>query len=216
MYLILYSININVEIIGNNVKMFLYSYLPFLKKNKQDQDDNKLCYSGGIRRFSSILIDLTILIFILQIIHNVYSYFFMYEQTDNTVIKIIEKYKMSAPLTEQEEQIKNRYVYKAICGQIIQIIALYIYATYSWVKFSATLGKFLTGLRVVDATTLQKITLSQSTKRIFGSIVSSLPLCLGILWCNFNKRKQTWHDKIANTVVVTNKSLKKYHNNHNS
>ncbi|ABD45129.1 RDD family protein [Ehrlichia chaffeensis str. Heartland] len=194
--------------------MFLYNYLPFFKKKKQDQDTNKICYSGGIRRFSSILIDLTILIFILQIIHNVYSYFFMHE-TDNTVIKIIEKYKMSVPLTAQEEQIKNKHVFKAICGQIIQMIALYIYAAYSWTKFSATLGKFLTGLRVVDATTFQKITLSQSTKRIFGSILSSIPLCLGIVWCNFNKRKQTWHDKIANTVVVTNKSLKNYHNNHN-
>ncbi|CEI85463.1 RDD family protein [Ehrlichia minasensis] len=196
--------------------MFLYNYLPFLKKNKQSQDKNTICYSGGLRRLTSILIDFAILIFILQIIQNVYSYFFMYEQTDNTVIKIIEKYKMSVPLTEQETQIKNKYLYKAICGQIIQMIAMYIYAVYSWVKFSATLGKFLTGLRIVDATTFQKITLTQSTKRVFGSILSCLPLCLGILWCNFNKRKQTWHDKIANTVVVTNKSLKNYHNNHNS
>ena len=193
--------------------MFLYKYLPFLKKNKHDQSNNSICYSGGIRRFTSILIDLAILIFVLQTIHNIYSYFVIYKQEDNTMIKIIEKYKMSVSLTEQETQIKNKYVYKIIIGQIIQMIVLYIYVTYSWVKFSATLGKFLTGLRVVDATNFQKITFLQSTKRVFASFLSCIPFCIGILWCNFNHRKQTWHDKIANTVVVTNTSLKNYHNN---
>ncbi|MGN7619236.1 MAG: RDD family protein [Ehrlichia sp.] len=57
------------------------------------------------------------------------------------------------------------------------------------------------------------MTPSQSTKRVFAAFLSCIPLCLGILWCNFNKRKQTWHDKIANTVVVTNASLKNSHNN---
>ena len=195
--------------------MFLYKYLPFLKKNKQDENNKGICYTGGIRRFTSILIDLALLIFVLQITHNVYSYFIIYKQEDSTMMKIIEKYKMSAPLTQQETEIKNTYIYKVIFGQIIQVGILYLYVTYSWIKFSATLGKFLTGLRVVDATTFQKITFGQSTKRIFGSFLSCVPLCLGILWCNFNKRKQTWHDKIANTVVVTNASLKNYNNNNN-
>jgi uncharacterized RDD family membrane protein YckC len=27
-------------------------------------------------------------------------------------------------------------------------------------------------------------------------------LCLGLLWVAFDRRKQGWHDKMANTVVV--------------
>ncbi|CAI27868.1 Conserved hypothetical protein [Ehrlichia ruminantium str. Gardel] len=191
--------------------MFLFNYFPFLKKNKDNQANDNISYSGGIRRFTSILIDLVFLMFVLQIIHNVYSYFFIHSQMNDTMIKVMEKYKMGVSLTEEESQIKNKYLYRALCGQIIQAIILYIYAVYGWSKYSATLGKFIMGLRVVDATTFEKITLSQSIKRFFSSALSCIPFCIGIMWCNFNRRKQTWHDKLANTVVVTNKSLKNYH-----
>ena len=35
-----------------------------------------------------------------------------------------------------------------------------------------------------------------------GKIVSMLPLMLGFIWVAFDARKQGWHDKLANTVVV--------------
>ncbi|QGR02476.1 RDD family protein [Ehrlichia ruminantium] len=192
--------------------MLLFNYFPFFKKNKDNQANGNISYSGGIRRFTSILIDLVFLMFVLQIIHSVYSYFFIHSQMNDTMIKVIEKYKMNVPLTEEESHIKNKYLYRVLCSQIIQVIVLYIYAVYSWTRYSATLGKFIMGLRVVDATTFEKITLSQSIKRFFSSALSCIPFCIGIIWCNFNKRRQTWHDKIAHTVVVTNKSLKSYHN----
>jgi uncharacterized RDD family membrane protein YckC len=31
-------------------------------------------------------------------------------------------------------------------------------------------------------------------------------LFLGIIWVGFDKRKQGWHDKLAGTVVIRNKS----------
>jgi hypothetical protein len=37
--------------------------------------------------------------------------------------------------------------------------------------------------------------------------LSILPLGLGIIWCIFDRRRQTWHDKIANTAVVYKESL---------
>lgn len=78
-----------------------------------------------------------------------------------------------------------------------------------WVKFATTPGKLLFGLRVVDAQTFEKMTLKQATKRFFSFILSVAPLFLGFLWSNFNKRCQTWHDKIAGTVVVMSKSLRR-------
>jgi uncharacterized RDD family membrane protein YckC len=32
-----------------------------------------------------------------------------------------------------------------------------------------------------------------------------LPLCLGIFWVGWDKRKQGWHDKIAGTLVIKEK-----------
>ena len=38
--------------------------------------------------------------------------------------------------------------------------------------------------------------------RYLGYYVSTLALFLGFLWIAFDPRKQGWHDKMANTVVV--------------
>lgn len=32
--------------------------------------------------------------------------------------------------------------------------------------------------------------------------VSIIPLCLGLIWVGIDRRKQGWHDKLTNTVVV--------------
>ena len=38
--------------------------------------------------------------------------------------------------------------------------------------------------------------------RYLGYYVSTIPLMLGFLWVAFDARKQGWHDKMANTVVI--------------
>jgi len=71
-----------------------------------------------------------------------------------------------------------------------------------WVYKSATPGKMATKLTIVDARTGQHPTTSQFIIRYLGYYVSTIPLGLGILWVAFDKRKQGWHDKMANTVVI--------------
>ena len=39
-------------------------------------------------------------------------------------------------------------------------------------------------------------------REIIGRIVSTIPLFLGYLWALWDKNGQTWHDKMANTVVL--------------
>jgi uncharacterized RDD family membrane protein YckC len=39
-------------------------------------------------------------------------------------------------------------------------------------------------------------------REIIGKLVSSFVFGLGYLWAIWDSRKQTWHDKIAGTVVV--------------
>ncbi len=71
-----------------------------------------------------------------------------------------------------------------------------------WVKFLGTPGKLLFGCQVVDAQTFEPLRPRQAVLRYFAYIVSLLPLGLGFLWVVWDKRKQGFHDKIANTVVL--------------
>jgi len=83
---------------------------------------------------------------------------------------------------------------------IFPAIAVVIFWTYK----SATPGKMATKLTIVDARTGQHPTTSQFIIRYLGYYVATIPLGLGILWVAFDNRKQGWHDKMANTVVIRN------------
>lgn len=71
-----------------------------------------------------------------------------------------------------------------------------------WGYKSATPGKMITKLSIVDAKTGGKPSTGQFIGRYLGYFVSISPLFLGIIWVGIDKRKQGWHDKLAGTVVV--------------
>lgn len=71
-----------------------------------------------------------------------------------------------------------------------------------WIYKSATPGKMLLKLTIVDATTGGKPTTGQFIIRYLGYYISMIPFFLGIIWIIFDKRKQGWHDKLAGTVVL--------------
>ena len=71
-----------------------------------------------------------------------------------------------------------------------------------WIYRSATPGKIVFGLEVLDMKTGSKLTVSTSIIRYFSYYLSAIPLCLGFIWICFNSKKQGWHDLIAGTIVV--------------
>jgi uncharacterized RDD family membrane protein YckC len=71
-----------------------------------------------------------------------------------------------------------------------------------WIYKSATPGKMMFHLRIVDERTGGAPSPGQSIVRYLGYYVSVIPLGLGILWVAFDARKQGWHDKIAKTLVL--------------
>ncbi|SKC31039.1 RDD family protein [Photobacterium piscicola] len=71
-----------------------------------------------------------------------------------------------------------------------------------WIYKSATPGKMVIKAQIVDANTGNKPSVKQSVIRYLGYFVSTIPLGLGLMWVGWDKRKQGWHDKLANTVVV--------------
>jgi uncharacterized RDD family membrane protein YckC len=89
---------------------------------------------------------------------------------------------------------------------IFQYILPAIAVIILWICKSATPGKMLTGLIIVDAKTGEKPSIGQFIVRYLGYYVSIIPLSLGIIWVGIDKRKQGWHDKLAGTVVIKTKS----------
>ncbi len=73
-----------------------------------------------------------------------------------------------------------------------------------WMYKSATPGKLLTKLTIVDAKTGGKPSVGQFIARYLGYFVSIIPFCAGLIWVAFDKRKQGWHDKMAGTLVIKN------------
>jgi uncharacterized RDD family membrane protein YckC len=76
-----------------------------------------------------------------------------------------------------------------------------------WVRFLGTPGKLLMGCQVVDADSAKPVTVTQGALRYLGYYISALPLGLGFFWIAWDKRKQGFHDKIANTVVLYDANL---------
>ena len=76
-----------------------------------------------------------------------------------------------------------------------------IYTIGMWILASATIGKMIVKIRIVDARTGDPASPLRCVLRYLGYIVSTVPLGLGFLWIAFDKKKQGWHDKIAGTLV---------------
>ena len=79
---------------------------------------------------------------------------------------------------------------------VIGIIAFWLYR-------QATPGKMAISAKIVDAKTGEKPSLQQCIVRYLGYYVSTIPLCLGLLWVAWDPKKQGWHDKLAGTVVIS-------------
>ncbi len=71
-----------------------------------------------------------------------------------------------------------------------------------WHFWSATPGKMVMRIKVVDAKTEQPISDLQIFFRLCGYLMSAAFFMIGFFWIGIDKRKQAWHDKFAGTVVV--------------
>jgi hypothetical protein len=79
---------------------------------------------------------------------------------------------------------------------------LYRFAMYVW--RSATIGELALNLRVqrFDGTLITG-DYGTAVVRALSSLLSLLPLGLGFFWTLFDPARETWHDKITNTQVVS-------------
>ena len=64
------------------------------------------------------------------------------------------------------------------------------------------LGKHALSIRVVDLDSATPIGYGRASIRYVTSIVSAIVIYIGYLWMLWDREKQCWHDKTANSVVV--------------
>ncbi|MCM8804612.1 MAG: RDD family protein [Candidatus Omnitrophica bacterium] len=103
----------------------------------------------------------------------------------------------------------SKAIYIIIKTFIFLIIFFFIFSLYKILivgKFGASLGKMIVGIKIVDENG-NKISFKTAfirevvVKQIIYPIFSFFSF-LGYLWAIWDKRKQTWHDKIARTIVI--------------
>lgn len=71
-----------------------------------------------------------------------------------------------------------------------------------WVNFNGqTPGKKMMGIRIVKSNG-SGLSYSDAIVRYIGYYISAIFLGIGFIWAAFDKKHQTWHDKISDTVVV--------------
>ena len=93
----------------------------------------------------------------------------------------------------------------------LSVLLYVIFAIAAWVYYvmleggptGQTLGKKAVGIRVISMQTGGPIGYGKAFVRtLVRSFISGAICGLGYLWMLWDKEKQTWHDKISDTVVV--------------
>jgi uncharacterized RDD family membrane protein YckC len=82
------------------------------------------------------------------------------------------------------------------------VFALAYFSYFEGGPTGQTLGKRALGIRVIDFKAGGPIGYGRGLLRTVARYLSAIVVFLGYLWMLWDPEKQTWHDKIAGTVVV--------------
>ncbi len=96
------------------------------------------------------------------------------------------------------------YTLSLFINQIFPYILLVkiAYQTIFVALYGQTLGKMVLKIRVVNRDYLDTPTWHESFVRAVWRIVSELFFYLGFIWAKFNPLLETWHDKMAKSIVI--------------
>lgn len=85
----------------------------------------------------------------------------------------------------------------------VQTLLSLIYFTYFHSTAAGqSIGNLALSIRVADLDTGQPLPWTRALIRVLMSFVSAIPLGLGYFWMLWDDKNQTWHDKVARSVVV--------------
>jgi len=85
---------------------------------------------------------------------------------------------------------------------LLALAVTFGYWIYFWGSSGETIGMRLLRLRIIDANTGARIGYGRATIRLLMTFINTWACYIGWIWVAFDTRKQGWHDKVANSVVV--------------
>jgi uncharacterized RDD family membrane protein YckC len=106
-------------------------------------------------------------------------------------------------LLDVNARVLRRFALPAGVGTIVLLaspLVVAIYQIFFWRLRGQTPGKWLLGVQVV-ALGGGRVGLVRALARLFGYVVSALPLYLGFLWV-LGPRRRGFHDRLARTEVI--------------
>lgn len=164
-------------------------------------------YASFNRRLYSMTIDILFFILLTTPIMNLIGYFVIGENDIASITKGFQPQEI-----EQEIQLdqflaalmEHKILQKYLFMMFMMLVLLFIYEFFFWVKFDTTPGKWLFATKMVDADTLKSPKPKQYVKRFLYYFVSTIPVYLGFFAISWSPRKQAWHDRLSNIVVIVN------------
>jgi predicted Zn finger-like uncharacterized protein len=88
-----------------------------------------------------------------------------------------------------------------VVSGLVGILLPSLYYILMWGRKGATLGKMAMKIKIVS-TDGSDISYGTAFLRYIGTMISGILFGLGYLWMLWDDRSQTWHDKIASTLVI--------------
>lgn len=140
--------------------------------------EKKLQYAGFWRRGGAVVID-TVLLLIIQ-------------------SGIFLSFGLSPNVFDSSQAGSGAYN----IAQVVFFVVNIAFDVIFWVNFNgATPGKKALGIKVIMENG-KPITYPVALIRWFAYFISMIPFGLGFFWAGWDKKKQAWHDKLAETVVI--------------
>ncbi len=174
----------------------------------QDNDNLQLNYANFMDRLFAGMLDCILLLFLVMPFLNII--FSPPMEIQKLALDyqsgLINQDQFSALLLDEAK--KPEVLRKLFYDSIWQFLLVGIICVAFWYKKAATPGKMLLSMKIVDEETGELPTNVQLIIRYLAYMVSTIPLFMGFFWILLDDKKQTWHDKIAGTVVTIRKKKK--------
>lgn len=99
------------------------------------------------------------------------------------------------------QRILNHAFQEPLRNTLIILFSL-VYAPLMVFRYQATLGKIALNLKIISVDGKKLAIFQILLREWIGKFLSVAGLGLGFVWVAFDEKKQGWHDKIAQTLVI--------------